>query len=63
MVTHHEFDILVVGHRWGGVESRHRGSREGVDVLVVCMSPAGYNNAIVVVGGRFQGGYEGTDFG
>ncbi len=33
------------------------------DVLVVCKSPAGYNNAIVVVGGRFQGGYEGTDFG
>ncbi len=54
MVARHESDVLVVGAGGAGLRAAIEAHERGADVLVVCKSPAGYNNATVVAGGGFR---------
>jgi fumarate reductase (CoM/CoB) subunit A len=54
MVARHESDVLVIGTGGAGLRAAIEAHEKGTDVLVVCKSPAGYNNATVVAGGGFR---------
>jgi fumarate reductase (CoM/CoB) subunit A len=54
MVARHESDVLVIGTGGAGLRAAIEAHERGADVLVVCKSPAGYNNATVVAGGGFR---------
>jgi len=59
MVTRLESDVLVIGTGGAGLRAAIAADEGGADVLVVCKSPAGYNNATVVAGGGFRAAMEG----
>jgi succinate dehydrogenase/fumarate reductase flavoprotein subunit len=59
MVARHESDVLVIGTGGAGLRAAIEAHEKGADVLVVCKSPAGYNNATVVAGGGFRAAMEG----
>jgi succinate dehydrogenase/fumarate reductase flavoprotein subunit len=54
MVASHESDVLVIGTGGAGLRAAIEAHEREADVLVVCKSPAGYNNATVVAGGGFR---------
>ena len=59
MVIRLESDVLVIGTGGAGLRAAIEADEAGADVLVVCKSPAGYNNATVVAGGGFRAAMEG----
>jgi len=59
MVTRLESDVLVIGTGGAGLRAAIAADEAGADVLIVCKSPAGYNNATVVAGGGFRAAMEG----
>lgn len=63
MGSRHESDVLVIGTGGAGLRAAIEAHEKRADVLVVCKSPAGYNNATVVSGGGFRAAMGGSDAG